>query len=111
MKRPKVISMTNNGVFSDGMLISWHIGKNACTARLYRKKDNSNKPKTRQYDVIPMDQYHAEVAIFGEPMDMYIPATMYDIEDTVTERKIIVQGSPSSTDSLLSFAALAEKAF
>ena len=89
----KVISTTENGAFSDGMSILWNIGKHAYTAKLYRKRNDSNKPRTRQYDVIPMDEYHANVAMFDEPTDMYIPATMYDIEDTVTERKIIVQGT------------------
>ena len=93
MKRPKVISMTKDGAFSDGMSIIWHIGKHACTAKLYRKRDNKNKPRTRQYDVIPMDEYHANVSMFDKPTDMYIPATMYDIEDTFTERKIIVHGT------------------
>lgn len=85
--------MTENGAFSDGMSIIWHIGKHAYTANLYRKRGDNNKPRTRRYDVIPMDEYHANVAMFDEPTDMYIPATMYDIEDTVTERKIIVQGT------------------
>ena len=66
--------MTNNGVFSDNMVITWRIIQSAHTVLLYDDSDDCQG--------IPMNQYYANVIIFHEHVTISIPAARYDTEYT-----------------------------
>ena len=100
-KKPKIISITNNGVFSDDMVITWRVSQPVNTVLLYSDKD-CNITQLEVCDIsdnreyckgIPMDEYYANVIVFPEPVTMSIPAARHDTEHTPAERKIIVQGT------------------
>ena len=100
-KKPKVISITDNGVFSDDMVITWRVSQPVHTALLY--SDNPcNITQLEVCDIsddskdckgIQMDKYYANVIVFPEPVTMSIPAARHDTEFTPAERKITVQGT------------------
>ena len=85
IKKQKIISMTENGVFSDNMVITWRVSQPVHTVLLY---DDSNDCEGK-----PIDQYYANLVVFPEPVTMSIPAARLDTEYTPTERKITVQGT------------------
>ena len=84
-KKPRIISITDNGVFSDDKVITWRVSQPVHTILLYNDSDDCNG--------LPMDKYYANVIVFPEPVTMSIPAARHDTEFTPAERKITVQGT------------------
>ena len=84
-KKPRIISITDNGVFSDDKVITWRLSQPVHTILLYNDSDDCNG--------LPMDKYYANVIVFPEPVTMSIPAARHDTEFTPAERKITVQGT------------------
>lgn len=84
--------MTENGVFSDNMVITWRVSQPVHTVLLYSDtrcpSDDSSDCEGKT-----MDYYYANLIVFPEPVIMSIPAARLDTEYTPTERKITVQGT------------------
>ena len=76
-KRPKIISMTDNGVFSDDMVITWRVSQPVNTVLLYSDKD-CPIDDSEDCKGIPMDQYYANVIVFPEPVTLtFLLLTQY----------------------------------